>query len=712
MEGFLNTSAFRLASDISWVYVKSAEIDGDMLILGSKELSEPIHLMRKVIGRRSLIVYPYASKGYIESFGFGKDWTATLRDYLMKDGIIWTGAEMESVEFVIKTGRKVRLTNVECPPPFELTLEGCVDLEKEMGLYVVASGDSNFLGGSIRNIPTNDEVNAHMEGYNKYVDLRDCDGMHISREENLKRSTMAFCAPLAAKCTQGVLVIMITKKMPVWGLPTLLKARSVILISPEDQDELKPEDRINHYRSELTLAGLESAFDNFAIPLSTLRRSIVYIDSTPSEFEQSPVATKTRESNTSDILKSLQKRGARVYLRMPLIEGREHVVPFGKLLMIPFGGFGTRELMIQVQKGPLITRQVKTENYYDVFSRFDELQAEMLTSQVIKSRLLWLAVSEVRHSSFVLDSHKTVGMLSISNRSNNLGDIMAAVHGGLVMTGIFTTMLRSHVKKDEDYTSKLLKADSQFQKGDKFVRTELVSGRVYVDHTFDALDQKWMKFMYPISAVASIAGSPSMSSESIRYVLLCPQILSVEQGHQNRTGQMVKVISDYIRSTLSGNEFDLPYLIRRQVAIRASQRFERTLDVEILGIGEKGEFRTSGSGNKILTVSGHMIYYMIGEILGLPVGIARLFEEKKWNAYGVRGVEEGHPSGGDNGVWHYDIEDYLATECVRPLLVCMNVSIYPGNLNSISLYIEYVQGLITKLRQQCPEYCIANFQSA
>jgi len=293
---------------------------------------------------------------------------------------------------------------------------------------------------------------------------------------------------------------------------------------------------------------------------------------------------------------------------------------------------------------------------------------------LIADRLRWMFVRETRQSDYL--SPEAVGMLSVSNICNSPKILRVMSYHGAVFTAPFVSM-------------------TEFNEKD--VLTTKKGNRVYEDNVITALSQFDFNYVYPACVAATVLAIPTVSIEGYTTVVSFPVPICTEQSRVSCTGIFIKVVSDYVRLSIvraGGNPND-PYRLRDD-AIAIYNVWHPSKNIKAQNDGKGGFVHK----NKRYSVSGHMIYYLIGEILGLPVGIKRLIWEKRANALAQIGSVEQKAG----RLWHTYYEDVIATYAVKSILMRMNIYITSDEFNRITKYLKMVEDSLSSMLLEVPSY--------
>lgn len=248
-----------------------------------------------------------------------------------------------------------------------------------------------------------------------------------------------------------------------------------------------------------------------------------------------------------------------------------------------------------------------------------------------------------------------VGWLSLSNSMNNRDAMFRDIVDGTSITAPYRSIWESNVV------------------------TEIYGNRKYTDNTVNFIDElNCARACIPLSMFAGrLKLSNYLSRVTLQTVLFNPDIEIKEQRHGETSTQVVKFMSNAIRREWGFRVDDELYSERgRTIKAELSSivnKVESMLSTSInvkLGDDEmtnRGEYLINGT---VSSVSGHLIYIILGSMMGIPYGIRRYLSEKAWNAKtGDLGYEIGKTRGGKRmkhrRVWHYLIDDLLAVRCVR-----------------------------------------------
>lgn len=248
-----------------------------------------------------------------------------------------------------------------------------------------------------------------------------------------------------------------------------------------------------------------------------------------------------------------------------------------------------------------------------------------------------------------------VGWLSLSNSLNDRDVMLRDIADGTSITVPYRSIWESNVV------------------------TEVYGNRKYTDNAISLIDElNCPRTCVPLSMFAGrLKLSNYLSRVTLQTVLFNPDIEIKEQRHGETSTQVVKFMSNAIRREWGFRVDDELYSERGRV-IRTElssivNKVESMLSLSInvrLGDDEmtdRGEYFINGT---VSSVSGHLIYILLGSMMGIPYGIKRYLSEKAWNAKtGDLGYEIGKTRGGKRmkhrRVWHYLVDDLLAVRCIR-----------------------------------------------
>ena len=283
-------------------------------------------------------------------------------------------------------------------------------------------------------------------------------------------------------------------------------------------------------------------------------------------------------------------------------------------------------------------------------------------------------------------NHKTddgplrIGFFSLSNKLNSKAEFLDALRGSsTIMTVPYRRVGIGSV-------------------------TEVNFGRTSNDWSITFLDEVMHDLdIIPLIALSAHAEIPvQYNALTLRTVVTNRQMLmNDEQRDDILSTQMVKVISGVIASLYSLEQITTSYIIRERI-LRETYKDVVARIEEITGIkitidlmlkekrteeGRMGDFLIDGV---VTSVSGHLIYIILGSIAGIPYGIRRYLKEIVYFATTGKGGESLRriPTDNRNSTkielnyvssieknlpWHWGIDLILAVLCIPDLLTAMGV---------------------------------------
>lgn len=656
--------------------MKAMEASGtEFVIIKPEDVDDQLKLYRKLCVPGRLI---YASKDQVArcaALGIGKEgWEATVRMRLLMNCSTWVGAELESIEYCIENGRFAKLTNVEVPEPFGL--DSYDELKYEIS-KAYGKNEFEFIKcrtarkpGSVRNLPYKD-VSEGPDGQEKLRSIE---------------------VPLSLRCGSGCLILIGGSPGSSWTkYRNLVDALRIAVIDPRNVDF----DAWGHVAREANAGNIVEILNELRISRGELKRSIAHVDirrDKPDNFKTPEGKEKWERMIVEDhatmmgLTKVLSAIGVRVIMKCrPLYNSETMIVPSNRFLIQPYLKSDSHEFRVDVPRRKMSEFVINVSEVIEKLDRINILRKNKFFDSVVRDRLRWLAVHKTRPSYFP-DPSISVALLSGSNAVNDLECFLEACRNGMKASMPFRPLLMSQ-------TSKCV--------------TLQLPGRTYTDHAMNALRQFQVPFVYPMSDYTGILGMPSITPSSLMTVMVLPTVASGEQNVFNVTGKLVKWASSVLRTVLP--DPTMPYSLRDKGAQDVAEKCGRV--VKVCNDG-KGGMMVSG---RMVYASGHMLYYLLLEIMGVPVGIKRLMFEKRMNLFGIGSDEgaakieawilEGHDrKDAEAGMWHGYYEDLGGLFTTKYVLQYMSVYMDEDGFSDAMKYIKMVEREIDQLASEVPKY--------
>ncbi|AAT45071.1 VP3 [Banna virus] len=221
-------------------------------------------------------------------------------------------------------------------------------------------------------------------------------------------------------------------------------------------------------------------------------------------------------------------------------------------------------------------------------------------------------------------------------------------------------------------------------------------GRSYSDWCLTILDEVNLRDdVYLVPLYAIVGGGQITSHDFVNAIITDQeQLIDFTQSEKALSTQVVKLVSFILKDSFTAkgsNWTEIDHEIRnRRLASLSGVGFTVTkmLDGKVL------------VNDKVVTVSGHMLYILLGSILGLPYGIKKYLKEIELN---ILKPGSSYERGVGGRVWHGLISHYLAVDCVSDVIdeymVCTH-----DDRSKLSNVLKYVKSKLLELGSKYDVY--------
>jgi len=183
--------------------------------------------------------------------------------------------------------------------------------------------------------------------------------------------------------------------------------------------------------------------------------------------------------------------------------------------------------------------------------------------------------------------------------------------------------------------------------------------RMYEDYAITAYDEVMMPQNIYVIPLYAIPDTATVTQHDFRNCVITDDqsILVLSQPEGVISTQVVKLVSFMLKDVFSEAGLDWTK-IDKEIRANSIRHFAKS--VKSFDIQERtdGSFTVDG---RLVTVSGHMLYIILGSILGLPYGIKKYIKEVEHNILHPGQSYERKVGG---RVWHGLLSHYLSLNCV------------------------------------------------
>ncbi|AAF78856.1 VP3 [Banna virus strain JKT-6423] len=221
-------------------------------------------------------------------------------------------------------------------------------------------------------------------------------------------------------------------------------------------------------------------------------------------------------------------------------------------------------------------------------------------------------------------------------------------------------------------------------------------GRNYSDWCLNILDEVNLKDgVYLVPLYAIVGGGQITSHDFVNAIITDQeQLIDFTQSERALSTQVVKLVSFILKDSftakgLNWTEIDNEIRNRRLSSLSGvGFTVTKMLDGKVLVDG------------KVVTVSGHMLYILLGSILGLPYGIKKYLKEIELN---ILKPGSSYERGVGGRVWHGLISHYLAVDCVIDVIDEYMVCTYEDR-SKLNVVLRYVKSKLLELGSKYDVY--------
>uniref|UniRef100_A0A2V0RAX8 VP3 n=1 Tax=viral metagenome TaxID=1070528 RepID=A0A2V0RAX8_9ZZZZ len=614
----LNSASFttvrQMSPAIKQVYANWITLDDndEWVQLGRAVLMTPGHLA--FFGGLERLPVRMSTEDFLLT---GRDVGRRLRQHLLVDGVTWVGAELESVDHLLNTGVSAKLTTSEPKPPLAL---------------MEAADVTNFRTELARLRPAIDIDPSLDAGQRKLRAIHD--GL-ISR--SWKMILLIGGSP-GTWWRSRLAVIRRDTKLVVWD-PRPFEG------VPPDHPNLTTVDSLCDEATFL-------AFYN-RLPRKIKRNMLISLDIRRDKEEVRRSGASWEDAVNADqilmcrIAQAACRERSWVLLKVrPIYDSDYTPIMDAPLLAQPWIHEKSHEARQLVRSETSIINIRTSDFIMQAFEYNVAREHQPLLDTLVQKRWAWAGIDLVSRRSYLKD-RRAIGLYSISNRQNGIQDICKFIRRGGVMTMPFVSLLRSE------------------RDGGISVFAEPGQSEHYEDHTMDAVMQfEFEQAMIPVFNFLARVETATLNRQSLTTVIF-EKMRQYQQTASNPSAWLVKGISAALRKIPPAT---LSYDLRLDAFNYPRPPWYNSND--LIGPGFRDPTRPGKRpvcdytvNGEIRLVSGHLMYLMLGEASGIPVGMRKYFSEKLYNA---RTLEAGYERG-DDTLWHTADEDWYATYIAEQL---------------------------------------------
>nr|ACA50124.1 VP3 [Banna virus] len=252
------------------------------------------------------------------------------------------------------------------------------------------------------------------------------------------------------------------------------------------------------------------------------------------------------------------------------------------------------------------------------------------------------------YNMYLKDKHLNLGVVNHAvSLSNNSSAIWSLSNSNNVRVSNFNLNNFMYAAPYSDFTT--LVVDRQFK------------GRSYSDWCLNILDEINLRDgVYLVPLYAIVGGGQITSHDFVNAIITDQeQLIDFTQSEKALSTQVVKLVSFILKDSFTAKGLNW-------TEIDNEIRNRRLRDLS--GVGFTVTKMLDGKvlvNDKFVTVSGHMLYILLGSILGLPYGIKKYLKEIELN---ILKPGSSYERGVGGRVWHGLISHYLAVDCVSDVI--------------------------------------------
>nr|WPR18468.1 MAG: hypothetical protein [Chemarfal virus 17] len=356
---------------------------------------------------------------------------------------------------------------------------------------------------------------------------------------------------------------------------------------------------------------------------------------------------------------------------MPVLERKVRMLP------LPYLKHTTSEFNMFVPSNDLLNG---TERSDWTYQQLEEMGNEVFVLKSIVGAL---------YNRFLCDEHLCLGVInraemmmndtsalwSISNTDNDIGE------------------LNRFLARGKDFMISF-----PYSKVGSNVVSRPSRNRQYLDHAMTAYDEVMMPpdvYLLPLYAIPDVA---NITQHDFRNCVVTDDksMLNFSQPKGVISTQIVKLASFMLKDAFSDAGLNWTIIDKemRARAIRDLAKHTTAFDIQER---TDGSFTVDG---RAVTVSGHMLYIILGSILGLPYGIKKYLNEVEHNILHPGQSYERKVGG---RVWHGLLSHYLALSCVADVIdTYMRMDI--SERRQLSVVLNYIKARLLELGRKYDVY--------
>nr|ACA50112.1 VP3 [Banna virus] len=214
-------------------------------------------------------------------------------------------------------------------------------------------------------------------------------------------------------------------------------------------------------------------------------------------------------------------------------------------------------------------------------------------------------------------------------------------------------------------------------------------GRSYSDWCLNILDEiNLIDGVYLVPLYAIVGGGQITSHDFVNAVITDQEpLIDFTQSERALSTQVVKLVSFILKDSFTSKGLNWTEIDNEIRSNRLNS---------LSGVGFTVTKMLDGKvlvNDKVVTVSGHMLYILLGSILGLPYGIKKYLKEIELN---ILKPGSSYERGVGGRVWHGLISHYLAVDCVSDVIDGYMMCTYDER-SKLNVVLNYVKSKLLEL---------------
>lgn len=352
------------------------------------------------------------------------------------------------------------------------------------------------------------------------------------------------------------------------------------------------------------------------------------------------------------------------------------------------------------------------------YNSSDLLQGEFITYKLIEDYSNYVCAlkrgfGEI-YNVYLSDNYLWLNVIkeNVFDNDSNLPKLTNAV--GLYSLSNFSEYDPDYLKKVRDNFSNAI-ITFKYGSIESKEKTIVTKGRVYKDYAIDMYDEVTVFKDLIIAPTYHFAPGQFISYEDLTTVLITDRegMVRYNQPIEIMSTQVVKIVT-YILREIFINQGTNWSTVNHDVRLSVLRKYQAKL--EMANFSGKVSIDDVSLYLKIrensITVSGHLLYIILGSFLGVPYGINKYIREIRNNVINGTNIEENgmdidglvsYEGSRGTSIWHCYLSHMMAIDCVY-LIVSYWCNIASTTHDKLTKVLAYIRIKLTEIADEYPVY--------